>query len=124
MAIKYGARSQGNIGKLHPQLQRVLYAFADQAPPSLDITVTDSFRGEAEQNKAFAEKKSKKPWPTSAHNRQPAWAFDFVNAGGEAYNREEMLMRQGAIRLVAAKLNIRLKPLISWDLPHVELASE
>ena len=124
MSIKYGARSQGNIGQLHPQLQRVLYAFADQAPPSLDITVTDSFRGEAEQNKAVAEGKSKKPWPTSAHNRQPAWAFDFVNAGGEAYNREEMLMRQGAIRLVAAKLNIRLKPLISWDLPHVELASE
>lgn len=124
MAIKWGARSQGNISQLHGSLQRLLYEVADQFPPSLDLTITDSFRGEAEQNKAFAAGNSKKRWPDSAHNKQPARAFDFVNAssGFKPYDRDQMLMRQGAIRLLASKLNIGLKPLIDWDTPHVEMA--
>lgn len=123
MPIQFGPRSRGNIDQLHPTLAHLLFRVADEFPAELDITVTDSFRGEAAQNKAFDEGKSKKRWPDSAHNKQPAKAFDFCCAGvpkGQEYLREPMLMRQGAIRLVAAKLGIKLKPLILWDIPHVE----
>jgi hypothetical protein len=122
MAISYGKASQGHIEQLHPDLQRLLWAYADVAPEWLDIAVTCSFRGEAEQNKAFAEKASKVQWPNSAHNRQPAWAFDFIACenGKRTYDREEMLMRQGAIRLVAAQIKVPLRRFIDWDAPHVE----
>lgn len=123
MAIKYGPRSQSNINQLHGSLVRILYAFADSAPRSLDIIVTDGHRGETAQNKAFDEGKSKLRFPDSAHNKLPARAFDFCCAGTkDPYDRNEMLMRQGALRLVAFELDIDLKPLIDWDCPHVELA--
>lgn len=128
MAIKYGPASQANINELHSSLQRLVYAYADEAPPYFDISVTCGFRGEAEQNKAFAEGNSKLKWPNSAHNKQPACAFDFACYGRDQagkpvqlYDVEDVLMRQGAIRFVAAKLGIPLRPLIDWDKPHVEL---
>ncbi len=123
--ISYGPRSQGNIGQLHPDLARLLWAYANEVGVQFDITVTDSFRNEAEQNQAFAEGKSKKRWPDSAHNTKPSRAFDFCCAGvpKEAiYLAEPMLMRQGILRNLADKLGIKLKPLILWDKPHVELA--
>ena len=131
MAIKYGKESRANIAELHPDLQRLLDRYSDVAPAELDLKVIDAFRGEAEQNKAHAEGNSTKPWPESAHNKKPARAFDFTPFPFTTWDDlDQFLVRQGALRLVAAQHGIRLKPLISWNDPkrvtwdagHVELA--
>lgn len=122
--IHYGPRSESNIVQLHPDLQRLLREYARWASSELDLTVTDSFRGKVEQDAAFNARpqRSKKPWPTSAHNVKPSNAFDFAAyvGGNASYVREEMMLRQGALRILAVQLGIALKPLIDWDLPHVE----
>jgi peptidoglycan LD-endopeptidase CwlK len=123
--IKYGPKSRAQLDTLHPTLARVLYDYADLAPPELDLSVVCGHRGEAEQNKAFAEGKSKLRWPFSGHNKQPARAVDicpYIGGKLEWNDRNEFLLRQGALRLVAAQRGVRLKPLIDWDLPHLELA--
>lgn len=122
MAIKYGKTSQAKIAELHPLLARVLYDYADMAPAELDLSVTCGFRGEAEQRAAFTSGKSKLDWPRSGHNKQPARAVDIAPYPLDWNDREAFLLRQGALRLVAAQRGIRLKPLIVWDLPHLELA--
>jgi hypothetical protein len=122
--IKYGKNSQAKIAELDGRLQTLLHRYSDVAPESLDISVICGHRGEAEQNAAFNARpqRSKLQWPMSAHNKQPAKAFDFNPYPFTSYNdRDAWLLRQGALRLVAAIHGIRLKPLIDWDLPHVEL---
>jgi hypothetical protein len=124
VAIKYGKASRAKIEELHPLLARVLYDYADVAPPDLDITIVCGQRGEAEQNAAFAAGKSKKRWPDSAHNKSPARAVDicpFYDGKLQWGDRDRFLMVQGALRLVAAQRGIKLKPMISWDSPHIEL---
>lgn len=91
----------------------------------MDLTVTEGHRGEAAQNAAFEAGFSKKRWPDSGHNSLPARAFDFEcypRRAADAATREGLLLRQGALRAVAYAEKIPLKPLISWDLYHVELA--
>ncbi len=122
--IQWSPRSQRHIDQLHRSLQRLLEDYADEVERQFDITITDSFRDEMAQNQAFKAGRSKLLWPNSAHNKQPALAFDFCCAGvdkGHEYIREPMLMRQGVIRHIAEKRGIKLKPLILWDLPHVEI---
>lgn len=124
MAIKYGKTSQAKIAELHPLLARVLYDYADMAPAELDLSVTCGFRGEAEQHAAFTSGKSKLDWPRSAHNKQPARAVDvcpYYDGKLQWNDRDRFLMVQGALRLVAAQRGIALKPMISWDAPHLEL---
>jgi peptidoglycan L-alanyl-D-glutamate endopeptidase CwlK len=77
MSISYGPASRANIDQLDGLLQRILYRYADSAPPELDLSIICGHRGEAEQTRAFQTKKSKTPWPRSKHNRIPSWAFDF-----------------------------------------------
>lgn len=120
--IKYGKASRAKIDELDGRLQTLLHRYSDVAPESLDLSVICGFRGEAEQNAAFKLGRSKLQWPMSAHNKQPAKAFDFNPYPFTSFNdRDAWLLRQGALRIVAAIHGIRLKPLIEWDLPHVEL---
>jgi hypothetical protein len=125
MPIVWGKGSRAHIDQLHPELQRLLELCAAEMDASFDISIVCSFRGEAEQNAAFMAGKSEKRWPESGHNKQPSRAFDFCCAGvpkAEAWVREHMLQRQGIIRNIAARHGIKLKKIILWDLPHVELA--
>lgn len=77
MPITFGPASRACIEQLDGRLQRVLYRYADHAPPELDLSIIVGHRGEAAQNEAFRTKKSKTPWPRSKHNRLPSAAFDF-----------------------------------------------
>lgn len=131
MTITYGPASEANIGELHPELQRLLRACALELPSYFDISVTCGWRGEADQNEAFRTGASKLRWPDSAHNKKPARAYDYACYGRDqagkpvqVYDIEDILMRQGAMRLVAHRIGVRLRPLIDWDKPHVELAKD
>ncbi len=120
--IKYGKGSRANIDTLHPTLARVLYDYADLAPPELDIVALCGFRGEAEQNRAHAEGKSTKRWPDSDHNKQPSRAVDFAPYPIDWKDRDRFLRVRGALELVAAQRGVRFKPLIDWDVGHISLA--
>jgi len=62
------------LATCHPELQR-LFAAVNQIIPCHPIV---GFRTEADQNKAFDEKKSKLRWPRSKHNTMPSMAVDVV----------------------------------------------
>lgn len=73
---RWGKKSLENLSQAHTILQHL----ADKA---LDISKQDlkvicAFRGEAEQNKAYEEGKSKLKWPKSLHNSRPSLAIDVV----------------------------------------------
>lgn len=70
----FGDRSKANLMQLHPDLQ----AIANEVIKDLDFTIICGFRGEYDQNKAFAEGKSKARFGQSPHNQLPSRAFDFI----------------------------------------------
>lgn len=123
MPISYGPSSRARIAELDPRLQRLLRAYAAAVGKALDISVTCGHRGEAEQRAAFRAKpqRSRKDWPDSAHNRTPSLAVDIAPYPIDWEDEDRFLRVQAVIRTTARVENIALKPLISWDLPHVEL---
>jgi peptidoglycan L-alanyl-D-glutamate endopeptidase CwlK len=76
MAFRWGVSSKKNLEQAHTILQ----ALADKAleKSKQDLKVICGYRNEADQNKAFAEGKSKLKWPKSAHNSHPSMAIDVV----------------------------------------------
>ena len=62
----YGDRSRARLETCHPALRAVMTRALEISP--FDLTIVCGWRGEAEQNKAYAEKKSKLRWPQSKHN--------------------------------------------------------
>lgn len=50
----------------------------DEVSKTVNCSLICGFRNEADQNKAFADKKSKLRWPNSRHNTWPSEAVDIV----------------------------------------------
>jgi peptidoglycan L-alanyl-D-glutamate endopeptidase CwlK len=73
---KWGKRSVTNISQCHPVLQELAHKSLETSPR--DFTIICGHRGMAEQNRAYAEGKSKLKFPQSKHNSTPAMAFDFA----------------------------------------------
>lgn len=68
----FSKRSREQLNTCHPKLVQVLEA----AIKKIDFSVIEGHRGEAEQNRAFAEGKSRLRWPNSKHNKMPSEAVD------------------------------------------------
>lgn len=106
-----------------------------------DCTVVCGHRGEEEQNKAFAEGKSKKKWPNSNHNVKPSEAVDVspYEKGGIDWSWEQGLFFAGFVlgiseRLYAeGKIKHKIRSGVDWnddrnihdttfkDAPHFEI---
>lgn len=71
---KFSQKSLERLATCHPDLQDL----CDEAIKTVDFMVICGHRGEAEQNKAFAEKKSKLKFPHSKHNKLPSHAVDLA----------------------------------------------
>jgi peptidoglycan L-alanyl-D-glutamate endopeptidase CwlK len=71
MAI-FSKYSLEKIRQCHPDLILVL----DEAIKIYDFFIAEAWRGEEEQNKAYASGKSKKKYPYSKHNSLPSTAVD------------------------------------------------
>ncbi len=120
--IVYSQKSLVQLATCHPDLQHLFKAYANEAPPEYDISLICGHRGEAAQNKAYADKASKLQWPDSDHNAIPADALDFhvyPLTDADWKNPYRFWMVQGRLRELAARLKIKLKPPIPWDAPHV-----
>jgi peptidoglycan L-alanyl-D-glutamate endopeptidase CwlK len=127
--------SKSSITKLnecHTDLQRLILVAAEY----IDLVVVCGFRGEAEQNKAFAEKKSKLKWPNGKHNRLPSDAVDIAPLKRSSIDWNDRLLYYftiGYIQAVADNLGIKIRLGADFnmdkdlhndsfvDLPHIEL---
>ena len=74
--FKFGRSSTERLNTCHPKLQilvREVLARSDQ-----DISVLCGHRSREDQNKAYAEKRSKLRFPGSKHNQHPSMAVDLA----------------------------------------------
>lgn len=119
---KFSARSLKNLGQCHPDLQKI----AHEAIKELDFIVICGYRGEKEQNAAYAKGTSKLRFPKSKHNKSPSLAFDacpYIKGapGGIDWSaRAKFLEMRNVFKKTAERLGIKVR-FISWDLPHIEL---
>lgn len=74
MSYKFGNTSLARLEQAHEAWRLIL----NDVLQFMDITVICTHRGKEEQNKAFAEKKSKLKWPDSKHNTLPSIAVDIA----------------------------------------------
>lgn len=121
MAAKLGHASLTKLATCHPDLVRLVLAYERRA--KRDFTVLCGWRGEAEQDAAFASGASKLKWPKSKHNVLPKslavdiapYPVDWTDAGKPAFHdqRDEVLE-------LAGEMGIRIR-VISWDWPHFEI---
>lgn len=118
---KLGALSLSRLATCHPDLTRLVRAYERSCPR--DFSVACGYRGQVEQDAAFARGDSKTPWPHSKHNVQPALAVDLwpypVDWTGEG--RPAFELQREEVLALAHTLGIALH-VISWDLPHFQLA--
>ena len=126
---RWGEKSSGRIGTCDILLQRLFEDVIRRLPKGRDATVLHGFRDKADQNYAFAMKRSKLEWPKSAHNKFPSQAIDVwpyplpKDAAGwssPAYIAKCWWLR-GFVESVAQHMSIPLRPVIEWDPNHYEL---
>jgi peptidoglycan L-alanyl-D-glutamate endopeptidase CwlK len=95
------------ISKLRLQnCHRDLQTLFNHVIIDMDTTIVCGHRDKPEQDKAFAEGKSKLKYPNSKHNKIPSWAVDaapFVN-GKIDWKREQMLFFAGYVKACADQL--------------------
>lgn len=122
-----GAASTKALDTAHPKLQRLILEVDKRLAKRrvLDLTVVCGHRGEADQEKAFAEGKSTKRWPESRHNTLPSNAVDVAPYPTDWNDRESFALLAGYILAVANDIDIEVNIGALWkkfpDLPHVEL---
>ena len=130
------------------QLSEVDTDLADlvrEAEKIVPLTVLEGHRGEAAQQKAFAEKKSKLQWPNGKHNKLPSLAVDLAPTYYEKgtkidWNDVIAFGRiMGVMQCLAFQRGVKLRFGLDWDsdfrsvgrdpdesfldAPHVELVS-
>lgn len=143
---KYGEASKAKIAECDPRLQAVL----NELIQLLDNTVMVGHRGQIEQDLAFAQGRSKTPWPKSKHNSTPSLAADVAPYFSEEPHirwPSNAIMRDpdaqvfaryaymvGLARGIAHAKGIHLRSGMDWDsdgeiadnsfmdLPHLEIS--
>jgi peptidoglycan L-alanyl-D-glutamate endopeptidase CwlK len=116
--FKFSEKSENILKTCHPDLQTL--AAQVMALQIFDFGITCGHRTEEDQNKAFAEGKSKLKWPNGNHNKFPSDAFDFVIYldGKATYDNKDMpsyYMAVGIFRVVALQLGMKLRVGADWD---------
>lgn len=119
---RIGSLSRGHLDQCHPDLVELVEATIRVVPTAFDFSVICGHRGEEAQERAFRAGRSKKRWGQSAHNVSPSRALDFAPYPIDWTDRDRFLLVRGHFYLIASQLGIRLKPTITWDAGHIELA--
>lgn len=136
----FSKRSAANLAECHPELQTLFAAVI----LTHDCSVIEGERDKAGQDLAFAQKKSKLPWPRSLHNvdgvkRKTSWAADVVPYPLDWGNRQSFVDFAGWVMDTARALRSagRMTYGVRWggdwdgdgdwkdekfsDMPHFEL---
>ena len=128
---KFGKKSASELLTCHPDIQMIM----NDVIQYRDFSILCGYRNEIDQNKAFAEGKSKVKFPNGKHNKQPSLAVDITPYPIEWKDARRFgdLVRfiQG---YALAKYNIKLRVGMDfngdfeyndnfYDYPHLELHS-
>lgn len=125
----FGKTSIANLATCHPDLQRL----ANEVIKHVDHSITCGHRGQADQDKAFSEGKSKLKFPNGEHNKLPSNAIDVAPYPLNWNDAEAFTLLAGVYFGVAAMMRIKIRLGADWDgdfnilehsfkdRPHIEL---
>jgi peptidoglycan L-alanyl-D-glutamate endopeptidase CwlK len=117
----FGVRSNLVRDQLHPDLQLLV----DEVIKVYNISLICGYRGEKDQNKAFAEGKSKVKFPNSRHNVLPAEAVDAAPYPLDWKNIKRFVEMSEHFKDAAERLGIEIECGADWktfkDYPHIQL---
>lgn len=114
------AFSQASLDKLATCDTR-LQGLLREAIKHIDFTILEGHRGQAAQDQAFAEKKSKLMWPHGKHNALPSRAVDiapYYTDGGTPITWKDVpafARLMGYIERIADERGIRVRLGMDWD---------
>ncbi len=108
---KYSQTSADRLATCDERLQRVF----NEVIKHFDHTIVCGHRGQAEQDKAFADGKSKVRWPDGKHNKTPSEAVDAVPYPIEWGDRERATLFAGYVLGTAKQKGIDLRWGGDWD---------
>lgn len=118
---KFGKRSKKELATAHPDLQRLFNAVIEK----IDFAVICGHRGHADQDKAFAEGKSKLKWPNSKHNKVPSLAVDCVPWPLDWDDHARFRVLADIVKDTAKQMKIQVECGIDWkkfpDAPHYQM---
>lgn len=136
----FSTSSAKRLSECHLDLQHLF----SEVIKGYDCTILEGHRPQHLQDKYFAEKKSKTPWPKSKHNSMPSLAVDAMpfpivwpNAKSPTYIKDLAKLYHfiGYVLGVAQQMNIKVRSGSDWDsdldikdqtfddLPHFELVN-
>lgn len=92
-------------------LQAVVRVVAEEFP----LRVLEGHRGQAAQDKAFAEGKSQKKWPDGNHNAMPSKAVDMMPLPIDWSDRERLSLFAGYVLATASALGVSMRWGGDWN---------
>jgi hypothetical protein len=107
----FGRDSKRILATCHPKIQIILH----EVIKHFDCTVIWGHRGKAAQNEAFRTGASKKPWPTSLHNAEPAMAVDVCPYPIDWSDVDRFRYFAGFVVGIGAMLDIQIRWGGDWD---------
>jgi peptidoglycan L-alanyl-D-glutamate endopeptidase CwlK len=107
----FGSTSKERLSTIDHRLRMA----CEEAIKLYDFTVLVGHRTEQEQNKAFAEAKSKLHWPKSKHNQLPSLAVDIAPYPIDWNDTKRFYYLAGLMKGCAAKLGYKLRWGGDWD---------
>ena len=108
---KFSQKSLDRLKGVEPELQEL----AHHVLRIHDCTVITGHRTEAEQQKAFDEKKSKVQYPNSKHNTYPSRAIDLSPFPIDWENTKRFYYFAGIVMGVADALGLHIRWGGDWD---------
>ena len=111
---RFGQTSKENLSTCHEDLQRLF----NEVIKHWDCSVTEGYRNEKRQNKAYRGGKSKVKYPNGKHNRVPSDAVDvvpYIPGKGIVWEERECLSFGGFVVGVSTQLGIRIRWGGDWD---------
>jgi peptidoglycan L-alanyl-D-glutamate endopeptidase CwlK len=97
---QFSAKSLSQLATCHADLQTLF----NEVVKYIDCTVTEGYRNEEAQNKAFAEGKSKLKWPNGNHNKNPSIAADVYPYPIDMNDTRRFYYFAGFVKGIATKL--------------------
>ncbi len=119
---EFGQTSFSRLRTCHQDLQRLFFELIKDT----DCSITCGFRGQAEQDAAYADGFSKLKWPNGRHNKLPSLAVDVIPYPFNGWQDEEQFKDFAAkVKSKADELGIEVTWGGDWrgfkDLPHWQI---
>lgn len=117
----FGKHSLEQRATLHPDLVKVV----DEVSKEVNITILCGHRNQEDQDRAFAEGKSKLKWPKSRHNSTPSEAVDAAIYPVNWNDIESFKKLAVEMKAAAQRVNVEIEWGGDWvnfkDYPHFQL---